>query len=140
MLVADAGIGLVNALGGTAITFGEALEQAACTVPAVWLLVGLATAVIATRPTLRPLGGAGIVATFGITLLGPTFRFPDQAMSISPMGHVPNITADDAPWTGLLVVGGIAMAPARSRLRRFRATRRAMRPLGGATGAAQGVK
>lgn len=86
MLVADAGIGLVNALGGTAITFGETLEQAACTVPAVWLLVGLATAVIATRPTLRPLGGAGIVATFGITLLGPTFRFPDQAMSISPIG------------------------------------------------------
>lgn len=80
------------------------------------------------------------MATFGITLLGPTFRFPDQAMSISPIGHVPNITADDAPWTGLLVVGGTAMAPARSRLRRFRATRRAMRPLGGATGAAQGVK
>ena len=127
MLVADAGIGLVNALGGTAVAFGEALGQTACTVPAVWLLVGLATAVVGARPTLRPLRWAGIVAAFGITLLGPTFRFPDWAMSISPMGHVPNITADDAPWTGLLVVGGIAMAPARSRPRRFRATRRAMR-------------
>lgn len=107
---AGAGIGLVNALGGTAVAFGEALGQTACTVPAVWLLVGLATAVVGARPTLRPLRWAGIVAAFGITLLGPTFRFPDWAMSISPMGHVPNITADDAPWTGLLVVGGIALA------------------------------
>ena len=109
LLIAGAGIGLVNAADGTSIGFGEALYQGACTVPAVWLLVGLSTATVGACPGLRTIGWGGIVATFAITLLGPTFNLPEWALSISPMHHVPNVMADDAAWTGLAVVSAIAL-------------------------------
>ncbi|WP_316668959.1 hypothetical protein [uncultured Propionibacterium sp.] len=109
MLIAGAGIGLVNTAGSTDVTTGDVLGQAACTIPAVWTLVGLTAAVIGARPAMRLIGWAGIVATFGITLLGPTFGLPDWALSISPMHHVPNITADGASWSGPIVLGIISV-------------------------------
>lgn len=108
MLVSGVGIGLVNTVRSTEVTFGDAVAQGVCTIPAVWLLVGLATATVGTRPALRPLSWAGIVATFGITLLGPTFKLPEWAMSVSPMHHVPSVLAEDPSWTGLAVVSAIA--------------------------------
>ncbi|SYZ34007.1 ABC transporter permease [Propionibacterium australiense] len=109
LLVAGTGIGLVNMADGTGIGFGEALRQAACTIPAVWLLVALATAAVGARPALRMIGWGGIVATFAITLLGPTFDLPEWAMSISPMHHVPNVMAGSVSWGGLTVVSAITL-------------------------------
>ena len=45
-------------------------------------------------------GGLAIIAAFGLTILGATFKLPEWALSIGPLHHVPNITASPN-WTGL---------------------------------------
>lgn len=86
----------------------DVIRQAAATLPAVWVLNGVAVAVVGARPAVRLASWAVIVATFGITLLGPTFNFPDWALGISPLYHVPTVNAADPAWAPLVVLVGIA--------------------------------
>ncbi len=45
------------------------------------------------------------MATFGLTILGPTFKLPDWVLGISPLRHVPNVTAVSPDWSGLSTQG-----------------------------------
>ncbi len=102
LLVAATVIGLVAAASGIAI--GDVLAQASVTIPAVWTLIAVGAAAVGARPAVRLAGWLAIIAAFGLTILGPTFKLPGWALSISPLHHVPNITASPS-WTGLAVVG-----------------------------------
>jgi ABC-2 type transport system permease protein len=101
LLVAGSGLALVAASGSSTVAAGDVLRQAVVTIPAVWTLVALALAVVGARPAVRVVAWLGIVATFGLTILGPTFRLPAWALDISPLRHVPAVTAADPGWTGL---------------------------------------
>lgn len=102
MLLAGTMIGLVAAAREPAISAGDVLGQAVATIPAVWVLVGLAIAAYGARPALRLVGWLGIVATFALTILGPIFRLWDWVLGISPMWHVPTVTATQPDWSGLV--------------------------------------
>jgi ABC-2 type transport system permease protein len=65
------------------------------------VLIALALAAVGAAPTRRVVAWLGIVATFGLTLLGPTFKLPDWALDISPLHHIPNVTAASPEWSGL---------------------------------------
>ena len=80
------------------------------TIPAVWALVGLALAAVGAAPRLRMVAWLGIVATFGLTILGPTFNTPEWALNFSPLHHIPNVVAPSPDWTGLAWVSGFAIA------------------------------
>lgn len=114
MVVAGVVIGAVASSGDDSIAFGDVLLQAITAIPAVWTLIALALAVVGARPAVRLVGWLGIVATFALTLLGPTFRLPDWALGISPFWHVPNVTAPSPDWSGLgwvtLVAAGLTVA------------------------------
>jgi ABC-2 type transport system permease protein len=101
LLVAATVIGILAA--HTGVAFGDVLAQGLVTIPAVWTLIAVAAAAVGARPALRLAGWLAIVATFGLTILGPTFKLPGWALSISPLHHVPNITASPS-WTGLSLV------------------------------------
>ena len=101
MLVAGVVIGLVAASREPAISATDVLEQSLVTTPAVWVLVALALAAVGARPAARLVGWLGIVATFALTILGPTFKLPAWILGISPMWHVPTVTATQPDWTGL---------------------------------------
>lgn len=101
LLIAASVIGLVAA--NTGIAIGDVLTQAAVTIPAVWTLIAVGAAAVGARPALRLAGWLAIIAAFGLTILGPTFKLPDWALSISPLHDVPNITASPH-WTGLTIV------------------------------------
>jgi ABC-2 type transport system permease protein len=105
LLVAGTVIGLVAA--GTGVATTDVIAQAAVTIPAVWTLIAVAALAVGARPEIRPAGWLAIVGTFGLTILGPSFKLPGWALSISPLHHVPNVTAPDPRWTGLAVVCGI---------------------------------
>ncbi|GAB2826987.1 multidrug efflux ABC transporter permease [Actinocorallia aurea] len=105
-----AGTVLAFVVHGTepAIAVGDVLGQATATIPAVWVLVALSLAVVGAKPAVRLVSWLGIVATFALTLLGPLFNLWDEILAISPLHHVPDITAADASWTGLAVVTALA--------------------------------
>ena len=83
------------------VEFGEVWFQAFMMVPAIWTIVAVAILVVGARPKVAVAAWAGVVATFVITLLGPSFKFPDWALGISPLWHAPHVIGADTDWTGL---------------------------------------
>lgn len=95
---------LVGALASGAdigVSFSDVLRQAVATVPAVWTIVSVSVAVVGARPAVILAAWLGVLASFVLTLLGPTFGLPDWALGISPFWHVPNVSLADPDWTGL---------------------------------------
>jgi ABC-2 type transport system permease protein len=106
LLVAGTGLGLVAAAKDDTISAANVVKQSLVTIPALWTLVALALAAVGAVPRLRMIGWLGVVATFGLTILGPTFNLPDWALGFSPLRHVPNVTAPSPDWTGLAWLAG----------------------------------
>lgn len=88
---------------------GDVLGQAAATVPAVWVLVGLALACVGAKPSKRLIGWMGVVATLALTILGPLFNLDEWVLDISPLWHVPNVGATDPAWLGLVGLAVVAV-------------------------------
>jgi ABC-2 type transport system permease protein len=101
LLIAGLATGLVSGAKDKTISTSDVIFQSLVTIPAVWVLVGLALAAVGAAPRLRLVAWLGIVATFGLTILGPTFKLPAWALDISPLRHVPNVTAASPDWAGL---------------------------------------
>ncbi len=102
LLIAGAIIGLLASSADIGISFGEAILQTVGTVPAVWTVVAVSVAVVGARPLMSLAAWAGVLASYGLTLLGPTFGLPDWALAISPFWHIPHVTVTDADFTGLI--------------------------------------
>ena len=108
MMLAGTALGIVAHRKEPAIAAGDIIAQSAATIPAVWVLVALALAAVGAKPSRRLIGWGGVVATFGLTVLGPTFKLPDWALDISPLRHVPAVTSAVPDWSGMVWLLGIA--------------------------------
>ncbi|WP_291813450.1 ABC transporter permease [Cellulomonas sp.] len=86
---------------GLGMGFGDVLLQAVATIPAVWTVVALSVAVVGARPVAALAAWAGVLASFVLTLLGPTFGLDDWVLGIAPFWHVPDVGVGDPDWTGL---------------------------------------
>lgn len=84
------------------VNFGDAFLQAVATVPAVWTVIAVSVAVVGARPQVSLAAWLGVLLSFGLTLLGPTFKLPDTTLAISPFWHIPNATSPEPDWWGLL--------------------------------------
>lgn len=91
------------------VDFGNAVLQAVATVPAVWTVVAVSVAVVGARPQVSIAAWAGVLISFVLTLLGPTFKLWDWILAISPFWHIPNVTASDADWWGLLWISLVTL-------------------------------
>lgn len=109
MAVAGSTLGLVASSRVDSVALGDVVLQALATVPAVWALVAVAVATVGALPQVRLIAWLAVVATFAITLLGPTFKLSDAQLGVSPFHHVPVVTASP-DWTALLVVTGVSAA------------------------------
>jgi ABC-2 type transport system permease protein len=101
MLVGGTVVALLAGDAGLGVTVGDVLLQAVVIVPAVWTVVGVSVAVVGARPRVTVAAWAGVLVSFALTLLGPTFGLDDWALGISPFWHVPHVTAADVDWSGL---------------------------------------
>ncbi|WP_426625304.1 hypothetical protein ACPPVW_04310 [Leifsonia sp. McL0607] len=104
---------LIATLASTAdigVDFGSAVLQAVATVPAVWTVVAVAVAVVGARPQVSLAAWFGVLVSFVLTLLGPTFKLWDWVLAISPFWHIPNVTVNDADWWGLLWISLVTLA------------------------------
>jgi ABC-2 type transport system permease protein len=59
--------------------------------PAAWVLVGIAMALVGFLPTLDAAAWGALVAFLICGLLGPLLRLPQWALDISPFTHVPKL-------------------------------------------------
>lgn len=103
VFVVIAGV-LVAALAAGAdigVGFGEVVGQAVAVIPAVWTIVAVAVAVIGARPAVTIASWVGVLISFGLTLLGPTFGLDDWVLAISPLWHVPHTMLANPDWSGL---------------------------------------
>ncbi|WP_158068971.1 hypothetical protein [Cellulosimicrobium sp. CUA-896] len=71
------------------------------TVPAVWTVAAVSVAAVGARPAVSLVAWVGVLASFALTLLGPTFGLDDWVLGISPFWHVPDVAAPDVDLTGL---------------------------------------
>ena len=109
LVIGGVAIGFVATASGVDVTISDLTKQALVEIPAVWVLVGLSLALVGANPRMRLAAWLAIVATFALTILGPTFRLWDWILGISPLYHVPNVTATTPDYSGLAVVSVIAV-------------------------------
>lgn len=102
LVLGGSGIGVVAASADDSlISSRDVIWQTLATIPALWVLIGLAFLAVAARPALRVVGWLGVVLTFALTILGPTLDLPERAMNLSPFQHVPSVVASSPDWGGL---------------------------------------
>jgi ABC-2 type transport system permease protein len=102
VLIAGTIVALIASHANIGVTFGNTLLQAVATVPAVWTVVALSVTVIGAYPKLQIAAWVGVLASFALTLLGPTFKLPDWALGISPFWHIPNVSLSHVDLSGLV--------------------------------------
>jgi ABC-2 type transport system permease protein len=101
VLVAGTLVAWLASAGDVGVTFSEVVVQAVATIPASWTVVAVAVAVVGARPVASLAAWIGVLASFALTLLGPTFGLDDWVLGISPFWHVPNTSVADPDWSGL---------------------------------------
>jgi ABC-2 type transport system permease protein len=70
---------------------GRLLESALVQLPAVWVLAGLAAALVGAAPRLTPLAWAALVGFLLLGQLGTLVRLSQRVLDLSPFTHVPRV-------------------------------------------------
>ena len=108
LAIAGLGMGLTHA----AVTGDpdQVLRLLAATLvhaPAVWVLVGIATALFGLVPRAAAAAWAVLAASVAAVLLGTTLRLPGWALDLVPFTHVPAVPSQDATALPLIVLTGV---------------------------------
>jgi len=110
VLIAGAIVAALASSADIGVDYPGAFLQAVATVPAVWTVIALSVAVVGARPRVTLVAWFGVLASFVLTLLGPTFKLPDWALGISPFWHIPIVSSVDADPSGLVWITGVTLA------------------------------
>ena len=110
LLIAGTVIAVLVSGADLGLTFDEVAVQTLAVVPAVWTITAISVAVVGAKPHARLAAWIGVVASFGLTLLGPTFGLSDWVLAISPFWHVPITTSRSADLSGLLWISLVTVA------------------------------
>jgi ABC-2 type transport system permease protein len=78
--------------------------------PAVWVLVGVATALFGLVPRAAAAAWAVLAASVAAVLLGTTLQLPGWALDLVPFTHVPAVPSQDAAVLPLVVLTAVAAA------------------------------
>lgn len=104
LIIAGMLVAVIASQESVGADFGTVVLQALTTIPATWAVVALAAAMVGARPRVPIAAWAGVVASFALTFLGPTFDLWDWILGISPFWHVPNVGVANVDWSGPLWV------------------------------------
>ncbi len=78
--------------------------------PAVWVLVGVATALFGLVPRAAAAAWAALAVSVAAVLLGTTLRLPGWALDVVPFTHVPAAPSETITAAPLLVLTAVAAA------------------------------
>lgn len=102
VLIAGSLIALLASRADIGVELGDAFFQAVVTIPAVWTVIAVSVAVVGARPLVSLAAWLGVLVSFVLTILGPTFGLDDWVLGISPFWHVPNVSVASPDYSGLL--------------------------------------
>jgi ABC-2 type transport system permease protein len=98
-----------GAIGGDLTgRLGQVVGSALLQVPAVWVLVGVSTALFGLAPRAMGLSWGALVVCLVLGQLGPLFRLPQWALDLSPLTHVPTLPSDEFSLVPVLVLAAVA--------------------------------
>ncbi len=78
-------------------------------IPALWVVVGIAAALIGWLPKAAAVSWLIVVYSFIAVYLGGILQLPEWAMSLSPLHFVPRLPAAAFEWTPLLSLTAIVL-------------------------------
>ncbi|MDP3969178.1 MAG: ABC transporter permease [Nocardioides sp.] len=113
VVVLAAGLGLGVAYGAVTGDYGVVLELAASAlvqVPAVWVLAGVAFAVLGLAPRAGALAWAAAAGCLVVGWLGAAIAFPRVVVELSPFTHVPAMPAESFSATPVVLLVLVAAA------------------------------
>ncbi len=122
VLVTMAGAALVLAACGLGIGISHALRSdntgelprllgaQLASLPAVWVVAGLAVALFGLVPRAAPLAWIALGGCFFVGILGPLLQLPDWTMDLSPFTHVPKVPSADVNLEPLIWLTAISAA------------------------------
>ncbi|MCL2091881.1 MAG: hypothetical protein FWH11_11920 [Micrococcales bacterium] len=118
LLVAATGLAVGRAVSTDGPFLGTVTHSLAY-LPAVWVLVAVATLLVAAAPGWTPLAWASAGYVLVVALLAAVLKLPGWAQDLSPFTHAPGLD-DDLTDPRLLVLTGIAALVTTSAGRSFR--------------------
>lgn len=101
--------GAGSAVMDEAITFGSFFNAAMVYLPAMWMMIGIATVLIGWVPRLTSFVWIYLVFSFFVVYLGGLLKLPDWLIALSPYDHIPQLPVDDINLLRLIGLVGIAL-------------------------------
>jgi len=115
LLLVGAAFGITDAaVTGDAAAIRTSVAGALVYTPAVWLVIGIAAALIGVAPRASALSWAFLGLSFVIGMFGQLLNLPAWVLNVSPFQHVPHYPAADlrAPplvWLLAIAAGLVAI-------------------------------
>ena len=111
LVVAACGLGAGLAYGIRGDDLGappRLLGAALASLPAVWVVAGLAVALVGLAPRASSLAWAALAGCLFLWIMGPLLHLPDWVMDLSPFSHIPQVPATSLTMAPLVVLTGVA--------------------------------
>lgn len=110
LAAAGTGTGLAHGLrvGDVAGTLPEILGGTLAALPAIWVVVGIATVLYGFFPRYMSLVWGFVAVILGIGLFGPALGLDQAVLDISPFAHIPKLPGTEFTMTPLLWLTGVA--------------------------------
>jgi ABC-2 type transport system permease protein len=115
--------GLAHGLqvGDVSGVVGDVLAGTLVQLPAVWVIVAIATAIFGLLPKYTAAAWGAIAAALLISMFGPIVQLPQLLLNLSPFSHVPKIPGSEftaAPLIWLTAVAAVALVAGLTAFRR----------------------
>ncbi|HKU31993.1 MAG TPA: hypothetical protein VJQ60_16030 [Arthrobacter sp.] len=98
MILCSLALGIASNLSGTPLDVWKVVLQGIAELPAIWLAVGVAVALVGWAPQLRSLAWLLLVYWLLLTFFGQVLKAPEWLMDTSPFHVVPHVFSDGTDW------------------------------------------
>lgn len=98
MVVCSLALATASNVSGSPLDVGKVVVQGTAELPAIWLAVGAALALIGLAPQLRSLAWLLLVYWLLLTFFGPILKIPEWLMDTSPFHVVPHVFSAGTDW------------------------------------------
>lgn len=110
LTLSSIGMGIASmAVMEDGVAFSTFVSAGLVYLPAMWIMIGLATVFVGVAPKLTGLSWLYLIFSFFLVYLGGLFQFPDWISKTSPYSHIPQVPIEDIDFIKLSFMTIIAL-------------------------------